>query len=99
MPHATGKTVPAVVVPLPPHEVPPLARRKLCALLALPPALPSVFLVAGLDMNFLGVRASPTSVLRRRSMVILRCPLLSAFCCRAVSKEVDAVSSFIKLLR
>ena len=96
--------VPAVVVPLhlpsvPPLAVPPLVRRTLCAPLVLPPTLPLVFLVAGVYMTFLGVRTSPTSVHRHRSMVVLRCPLLSLFCCHDVSKAVDVVSRFTKLLR
>ena len=87
----TGKTVPSVSVPLPPPMVPlpavPLLERgTLCAPLVLPPALPSVALVAGVDMNFLGVRASPTSVLWLCNLVVLWGLLLLAFCCRAVSK-------------
>ena len=77
--------------------MPPLVRCTLCAPLVLPPDLALVVLVDGVDMNFLGVCDSLTSVLWRRSLVVLRCSLLSEFCCRAVSKAVDAVSSFTKL--
>ena len=87
------------VVPMPLPAVAPLARRTLCASLVLSPALPLVCLVAGVDMTFLGVRASPTSALRRRSLVFLWCPLLLEFCFRDISKEVDSVSCFTKLLR
>ena len=59
---ATGKTVPAVVVLMPPPAVPSLERRTRCAPALLPPALPLVVLVAGVDMNF--IRRLLTSVIR-----------------------------------
>ena len=57
---ATVETVPDTVFLLPLPAVIPLASRTLCAILVLLPALPSVVLVDGVGMTFLGVRASPT---------------------------------------